>query len=134
MLFAEIRINLRFYKLTHLRLSLAYLLIQPVLSQRADIIMFSILNLVIRIPVQVIGQKTHRLHVREKTHGVGQHLDFERRKKRHSRFEIAFCESTEDIHIEMHLRHIRFVFGSRASRGTQEVSEIGKDKRRHHRI
>ena len=96
--------------------------------------MFRIADLVIRIAVDIVGQETDSLHVREQSYRIRQHLNFYRSQERRSRFQVSLHERLEYFDVEMHLVQVRFIFGAGIGSRTEEITEIGEYEARHHGI
>lgn len=76
---------------------------QTQLILRAHQIMFVVVNLIIGIAIDVIGQEPHTLHVRKELGGIRQILYFDGFQEVLSRFEIALRERLKDVHPEVYL-------------------------------
>ena len=76
---------------------------QTQLILRAYQIMLVVVNLIIGIAIDVIGQKPHALHVGEKLGSIRQILYFDGFQEALSRFEIASRERLKDIHPKVYL-------------------------------
>lgn len=70
---------------------------------RAHQIMLVVVNLIIGVAVDVVGQEPHALHVGEKLGGIRQILCLYGFQKALSRFEIALRERLENVHPKVYL-------------------------------
>ena len=96
--------------------------------------MFRILNFIISIAIDIVGQETHALHIREQSSRIGQILYLYRQQERFGRFQIAFCECLEYFHIEIHIRKVFIIFQTGIGSRTQEIAKVGKDETGHYGI
>ena len=97
-------------------------------------IMFRVLDFVVRISVDVVGEEADGLHVREKTGGVGQVLYLDGGKEGTGRFQIPLRKGLENVHPEAHLFGGGIVLGHRVGGRTEEIPEVGEDEGRHEGI
>ena len=81
------------------------------LSFGANKIMFRIFRFEIGVAVQIIGKKSHGLHVWEKFCGKRQVFYFRFCEECLSCLKIAFGKSLENVHSEVNFGKIGFVFG-----------------------
>ena len=76
---------------------------QTQLILRAHQIMLVVVNLIIGITIDVIGQESHALHVRKELGGIRQILYFDGFQEALSRLKIALRKCLEDIHPKVYL-------------------------------
>ena len=62
-----------------------------------------ILDFVVGVAVDVVGEETHTLHEGEQCHGIGQHFNFNGGEEIARRFQITSRERLEDGFVETDL-------------------------------
>ena len=96
--------------------------------------MLGILYFIIGIPVDVVGQETDRLHVREEQGRIRQVLFLHRRQEDRGRFQVSLGKGLENLHVKPNPRQVLVVLGTGIGSRAQEVSEIRENEARHHGI
>ena len=79
----------------------------------ANQVVLRILDFVVGIPVDVVGQEAHALHVGEESSCVGQILYLDRQQEALGRFQIALSEGLEDFHVERYVAQFGVILQSR---------------------
>lgn len=97
-------------------------------------IVVRILDLVVSVAVDVVGQETHGLHVGEEGGGIGKVFDLRRGEEAACRREIAFGEGAEYIHVEFHVVYVGIILGQSVGGCAQEIAVVAEYVARHHGV
>ena len=92
------------------------------------------MDLEVGIPVDIVYEEAHRLHVSHQATAVSDEATLRGSKELPRRREIAFDKGLIDLHVDTDLREVGLVFGSEVDARTDEVPDIAQDEARHHRI
>ena len=83
---------------------LAHVAVEGQLVAGAVQVVGGILDLVVGVAIQVVGEEPHALHEGEQRHGIGQQLYLQGCEEVTCRLQVASGESLENLRVEAHAR------------------------------
>ena len=105
-------------KLTHGRIVVEHRVEERELVVGTHKIVLGILDFVVGVAVDIVGEETHGLHVGEEGGGIGKIFNLYGEKETLGALEISLGEGTEDVHVKFHLVDCGIILGHLVGSGT----------------